>query len=179
MKKLLTVLIAALLIAALPYNLTFGQAPEPPPGATQFFFLGYDQSGQPGVSFSVGFTFGKVTVLPFTRFALSDSGTSIGGINYEKSIGVEFIYWAFEGTNWKVGAIAGPGTVEWMEQQDIDLPQIVSQSIGLAGVYDINENLSAAVALKGTDQLMGPDSPFRTRFRVVAGLKAKLQLFGS
>lgn len=178
MKRFLTVTLMVAVLSALP--LSFGMAqdgPEPPEGATQFVYLGYHHKGHPGLSYGLGFTFGKVTVLPFTRFALSDTATATNGINYEKSIGIEFVYWVVEKPNWKLGAVAGPGTVEWLEQQDQDLPQILSQSLGLAGVYYFNDNISAVLGVKGTEQLWGPESPLTARIEVLAAISGKLALF--
>lgn len=140
---------------------------------TNFAYAAYDYSGTHGISYGVGFTFGKVSIVPNTRHSLNED-ESTGEINYDGTAGVEIIYWpdmlAF---SWgELGLMAAPINVDWLESQDRDLPEYITQAIGVVGVVPIRENLSVVVALKGTDQLFDSDSAFKERLRFGLGLVA-------
>ena len=168
MKKLMTTILVLLVTSM--FTMATAQETE----KTNFCYVAYDQSGTYGISYGLGFTLGKVSIVPNTRYALG-SDLATGGLNYEKSASVEIIYWpAFlTGANWKIGIVAAPIQVDWLEVQDNDLGAYLTQAGGVAGTYSFGR-VAVLGALKGTSQLLATDTAFKDRLRFIAGLSVKI-----
>lgn len=177
-------LVGVLLALTLILTPLTGQAQEPPLQQKSFAYLGADYGTQEGdgigIKFGLGFTLGKVTVLPLGRISFVDSSTATNGILYEKSIGVEVIYWAYEKDLWKFGLIAQPIDVNWLEEQDQDLGKYGAQSVGVAVVKYTDPGGRGAFVLgaKVTDDVFSPESLMAARFQFNAGFALRTEWLG-
>jgi hypothetical protein len=169
-KLLLTLGLGAALLLGYPDG---GEAQEPE--KTNFSVVAYDYMNGHGISYGLGFTLGKVSVAPYTRFT-TDFEPPSDGLIYDKSVGVEFVYWPedvfglpMQGEDWKVGLLASPLDVNWLELQNEPLSEYFAQTGGVVFQYAANEKLGVVAALKGTTQLFDSDSQFKDRLRYILG----------
>lgn len=181
-KRIVPLLIALMLLMALPLSSGFGQDTEPEQKSFAYFGADYgtkDGDGF-GLKFGLGFTLGRVTVLPLARISLVDTSTATNGILYEKSVGVEVIYWAYEKDLWKFGLIAQPVDVTWLEEQDLDLGQYGAQSVGVAVIRytDAGGRGAFVFGIKVTDDVFSPESLLAARLQANAGFALRTEWLG-